>query len=339
MIKSNIDDRKESDDDDNDNDIDTIGLENLFNREDDTNENDDVEYKLIKIDDNCQLYIKIPYDSIGTLFCDHIWNGSIILGQYIYRHQELYIHNKRIIEFGAATAIPSLISLLYCQCQVSVITDYPDPLLIETIEQTVQHNISLFNNNNDQEITHQNIEKNNDIDYVEKLKRRVCIMGYEWGKPIDTIQTNLQKLLKTCTIDNELVCHDNPNDNISNQKNDDVVQEMKDNNNNMNQYFDVVLLSECIWMHRCHEELLQSINEVLHPTNDGIIIMTYTHHIPGCEDADNHFFEIAFQKYHFQTIVHEIYPSPYMWDATKSVNIHLKVLQRNIPQNVDLKKS
>eukprot|EP01039_Chlorochromonas_danica_P000983 gene983-1067_t len=52
--------------------------------------------------------------------------------------------------------------------------------------------------------------------------------------------------------------------------------------------FDLVVASECLWRHECHEAFIQSIRAVLRP--QGTLLVTYSHHIPNLEEEDDRFF-------------------------------------------------
>jgi EEF1A N-terminal glycine/lysine methyltransferase len=56
-------------------------------------------------------------------------------------------------------------------------------------------------------------------------------------------------------------------------------------------YFDVALAAECLWRHESHLILCQSVVQCL--KLNGHLILTFSHHIPGMESDDLHFFEVA----------------------------------------------
>lgn len=245
--------------------------------------------------------LQVPVDTIGTLFCDQIWSGSKLLAEFLYSNRTQYCLGKRTIEFGSGTALPSLMSLS-CHSNITIITDYPDNHIIQTIKETVGSNWSVCTN----------------------PKNRVGVIGYEWGTPVDDIHSLVQRLLRNRRKEEQQL-HNKDVQNIS--ESDDDRKESDDDDKTHRNYFDVALLSECIWMHRCHEALVQSLHELLHPCS-GIAIVTYAHHIPGMEDADDHFFTLASDIANLETIRHEKYQLPYMWDTSKSIEINLRILQR-----------
>jgi EEF1A N-terminal glycine/lysine methyltransferase len=56
---------------------------------------------------------------------------------------------------------------------------------------------------------------------------------------------------------------------------------------NKDEKYDIILAAECLWKHDSHPLLLQSILDTIKP--NGILILTYSHHIPGLEAADDAF--------------------------------------------------
>ncbi|KAJ3021362.1 UNVERIFIED_CONTAM: nicotinamide n-methyltransferase, partial [Siphonaria sp. JEL0065] len=67
-----------------------------------------------------------------SLWAHKIWNGGVVLAKHIDKNKERVV-GKRVLELGAAAALPSLISALNgAECVVA--TDYPEPRLISTIK-------------------------------------------------------------------------------------------------------------------------------------------------------------------------------------------------------------
>ncbi|ODV79930.1 uncharacterized protein CANTADRAFT_25722 [Suhomyces tanzawaensis NRRL Y-17324] len=62
-----------------------------------------------------------------------LWNAGIFTADYLDKNAASLVQGKRILELGAAAALPSLIASLNGAKEV-VSTDYPDPELIQNIE-------------------------------------------------------------------------------------------------------------------------------------------------------------------------------------------------------------
>lgn len=60
-----------------------------------------------------------------------LWNAGRQSSHYIEQHPE-YIRNKAVLEIGAAAGVPSIVSAI-CGARVTVMTDYPDPDLVENM--------------------------------------------------------------------------------------------------------------------------------------------------------------------------------------------------------------
>ncbi len=291
-----INDREEEDDDDDDDDdiplefqpivasqLHSIAAEeekeasitNLFGHEDD-NDNDIDAFQSINIGSSSPIplsfTVRLPPD-IGTLFAHRVWSGSKLLAEYLAKHatdEWLMLPQSSMIEFGAGTALPSLVALAY-DCPCAVLTDYPHDDLLQAMRDTVGRN----------------------WDVCGRPKGRVAVMGHAWGTSTDQ-----------------------------------VVAAVPHHSKNTPFYFDIAILSECIWLHRSHSDLLTSIHRLLHPIS-GRAIVTYAHHVPGHEAADEAFFTLAQSgPYQLETIIHESHDCSYMWDDTKTIVVHLKVLAR-----------
>ncbi|KAI5954624.1 EFM7 [Candida jiufengensis] len=76
--------------------------------------------------------IKMKLVGKSPLWGHLLWNAGIFTADYIDSHPEL-VENKRVLELGAAAALPSLICSLNNASEV-IATDYPDPDLISHIE-------------------------------------------------------------------------------------------------------------------------------------------------------------------------------------------------------------
>merc|ERR1712071_181950 len=234
-----------------------------------------------------------------------VWSGSKLLANFLDENPSL-IENKCTIELGAGTALPSLVCL-YRQSQLSIITDYPEESVLTALRETVGWNwngiINLLHN---QEGTHPS---------EKQARRRVGVIGHEWGVNVDQVRKlGYQLISKTYgndINDNYFQAGEFLENTKSMEHGEDIEsanllckEGQEDKHQNQQQpdsfYYDVAILSECLWMHRTHHDLAKSIHELLHPKH-GIAIVTYAHHIPGCEEMDDAFFQICFDKYQMKT--------------------------------------
>lgn len=236
--------------------------------DDDDDHDSKVTLQNVVVNGNLAFTLKLPPD-IGTLFAHRVWSGSIYLSEFLSKNASTYIKNKSTIEFGAGTALPSLVALALGS-SVSIITDYPDKEVIQTIKETVGRN----------------------WERCGYPSGRVGVVGHEWGRGVEEVHN---KLLCLCST-------------------------------TKNAKFDVAFLSECLWMHRSHEALVQSVDRLLHATT-GKAIFTYAHHVPGYESADDAFFDLC-ERRGFATIHTESRAMSYMWDNEKTIEIYLRVISR-----------
>ncbi|GAW02647.1 nicotinamide N-methyltransferase [Lentinula edodes] len=100
------------------------------------------------------------------LWGHHLWNSALSVASYLEQHPSLF-HNKNILELGAGGALPSLVAAESGARKV-VITDYPDPDLIQNIECNVEENVDVARKGN------------------------VAVQGYVWGHSIHPLLASLQ---------------------------------------------------------------------------------------------------------------------------------------------------
>jgi len=225
--------------------------------------------------------LQLPPD-IGALFAHRVWSGSKLLAQYLLENPWL-VKEKRTLELGSGTALPSLVSLSIGS-QISILTDYPDPLVLQSLRHTVGYN----------------------WDSCQASISRVAVLGHEWGSDVSPIFHKVTDMIHSSSF----TCTNHQADTVSSSN-----------------PFHVILLSECIWNHSCHEKLASSIHSLLHPTM-GTVIVTYAHHIPGKELEDDAFFQLCHDRYQFITQHISTQRGQYMWDTSKSIDIYLKIMKR-----------
>ncbi|OQS00020.1 nicotinamide n-methyltransferase, partial [Thraustotheca clavata] len=74
----------------------------------------------------------------GSLFAYHVWNGATCLSEFFASDPNI-VKGKKTVEFGAASALPSLVAL-NLGATVAVMTDYPALVLIENMKKNVSRN-------------------------------------------------------------------------------------------------------------------------------------------------------------------------------------------------------
>lgn len=92
------------------------------------------------------------------------------------------------------------------------------------------------------------------------------------------------------------------------------------------QKYDIILASECLWKHgESHALLLQSMEESIRV--GGIVIMTFSHHIPCLEANDLAFFDLAEGTGNFRVTSKKTVNSKHMW-SEKIVDMHIYMMER-----------
>eukprot|EP00644_Phytophthora_capsici_P011983 jgi/Phyca11/543498/estExt2_Genewise1Plus.C_PHYCAscaffold_120350 len=78
----------------------------------------------------------------GSLFACAVWNGARFIAMHFAKNPEI-VKGRNIVEFGAASALPSLVALHF-GAEVAVMTDYPNDLLLKNIETNIKRNEHLL---------------------------------------------------------------------------------------------------------------------------------------------------------------------------------------------------
>lgn len=94
-----------------------------------------------------------------------LWNAGVYTGDFIEKHPE-EVEGKNIVEFGSASALPSLLCSLNNAKNV-IATDYPDPALLNNIKYNIDH-----------------------LGYP-KAQEIIKVEDFIWGHPVDGIKEKL----------------------------------------------------------------------------------------------------------------------------------------------------
>ncbi len=95
-----------------------------------------------------------------------LWNAGVYTANFIEKNSETYVKDKKVVELGAASALPSMLCALNGAAKV-IATDYPDPDLLENIE----YNINALG--------------------YDKAKDIIDVVGYIWGHSVAEVSARL----------------------------------------------------------------------------------------------------------------------------------------------------
>lgn len=169
-----------------------------------------------------------------SLWSHWLWNASKYLADFLELYAETLVVGKRVVELGAASALPSIICCLE-NASVVCATDYPDVHVIRNIKDNAEMNLRTLG---------------------QGWTDRFSAKGYIWGQDMSFMD-------------------------------DPPVAKSND-------LYDLVLISDCIFVHKAHCELLKSISDLL--AMNGICLVTFSHHNPQWIDRDLAFFTQAQEK-------------------------------------------
>lgn len=96
-----------------------------------------------------------------------LWNAGRVSAEYLERNAERLVTGKDVLEIGAAAGVPSIIAAIK-GARTVVMTDYPDPDLVENMRQNAVAAASLIPANS-----------------------HLHVAGYKWGADTDEIMSFL----------------------------------------------------------------------------------------------------------------------------------------------------
>jgi len=96
-----------------------------------------------------------------------LWNAGQVISRYLEDNSEVIVQGKSILELGAGAGLPSLVSAILGAEKV-VVTDYPDPDLIENLRYNIEHCTALPD------------------------KSRIVAEGFLWGSSAEPLKAHLQ---------------------------------------------------------------------------------------------------------------------------------------------------
>jgi nicotinamide N-methyltransferase len=106
--------------------------------------------------------VKVRLVGKSPLWGHLLWNAGIVTTEFIDQNKEKYIKDKTVLELGAAAALPSLVAAL--SADNVVITDYPDPDLMDNIN----YNVEMLKNSTPKPLS-------------------VTTEGYIWGNDVSNL--------------------------------------------------------------------------------------------------------------------------------------------------------
>jgi EEF1A N-terminal glycine/lysine methyltransferase len=95
-----------------------------------------------------------------------LWNAGKVIAQYLEDNAENLVKGKDVLELGAGAGLPSLVCAARGARQV-VVTDYPDPDLIQNLQYNIEH-CSLIS-----------------------MKSSIVAKGYLWGNDTGELKSHL----------------------------------------------------------------------------------------------------------------------------------------------------
>ena len=95
-----------------------------------------------------------------------LWNAGRVTAQYLEENAQDLVKDKCVLELGAGAGLPSLVCALNGAKRI-VVTDYPEPELIENLQYNIDHSEALTD------------------------KKVILVEGYLWGNSSDKLRGHL----------------------------------------------------------------------------------------------------------------------------------------------------
>ncbi len=138
-------------------------MSNLFRGSDDSDSDDEPEVRVEQIGDAAFELRCAPDDgtatgAAGPLFAYTVWSGSVQVAEHVAAFPDL-VRGHRVVELGAAAALPSLVSL-HLGCSRALITDYPSEHVLSAVRRNVDANAKTLGGD---------------------LETRCEVLGHLWG--------------------------------------------------------------------------------------------------------------------------------------------------------------
>ncbi|RVD81657.1 uncharacterized protein DFL_009510 [Arthrobotrys flagrans] len=130
-----------------------------------------------------------------------LWNASRITCNYIESTAKSLVEGRSIVEFGAGAGLPSLVCAALGGKTV-VITDYPDPDLIQNIEYNKLHSLASVD---DDEASLRNEDGTRKM--VLPKSSTIHCAGYIWGAPPDPLLEISPRGYDLCILSDLLFNH------------------------------------------------------------------------------------------------------------------------------------
>ena len=101
-------------------------------------------------------------------FAAKLWPAAQLLSRYLHEEPAL-VRGRRVLELGAGAALPSICACLL-GARATVVTDYPDKMMLANMEQNVRTNVP------------------------DGSQQRIRVLGFDWAQPVAPLLEGLAGL-------------------------------------------------------------------------------------------------------------------------------------------------
>lgn len=203
----------------------------------------------------------------SVLEAHRLWNGSRVLADYLEEQEaqgQHVIRDKTVLELGAGAGLPGIVCGLVLGARKVVVTDYPDPDLVATIQQNIDE-------------AEAGAAKSSQL--AGYIPGTVVADGYIWGGDPAPM---LAHLAAASNVSSDTASGDTASD-----------SEEKETSDGEGKKYDVVLLADLLFRHAEHSKLAYSVAQTLRKGPDSRAYVFFTSYRPWLRHKDLAFFEHA----------------------------------------------
>jgi len=210
----------------------------------------------------------------SPLEAHHLWNGSRVVASHLEAHPSL-VRGRNVLELGAGAGLPSLVAAAL-GAERTVVTDFPDPELVECLWRNIFgcEALGMGDDGDDDDDDDDKIDGEERKRKIKKIKKKIVAEGYVWGSDVGC-----------------LVKHLPPSSSSSLEKG-----EKRDEQEEGERKFDVVILADLLFRHSEHDHLLDSIEKAMRVHEDSVAFVVFTSYRPWLQHKDLRFFDLARER-------------------------------------------
>lgn len=202
----------------------------------------------------------------SPLEAHHLWNGARAAAAHFEAHPG-EVAGRTVLELGAGAGLPSLVAAALGARRV-VVTDYPDPDLVENMWRNVRGCDGLIPRRKRRARRDGAGSGSGDGEDDEDGELPIVACGYVWGADPKEVLGYLDGW-------------------------EEVEDEKEEGGEGRARGFDVLILADLLFRHAEHGKMIRSIQQTLKKTRESKAFVVFTSYRPWLQHKDLAFFDLA----------------------------------------------